>query len=447
VGAWIGRLIKGREFLKAYLAEHSKLEVGDLPYREDVLDYLRESRSQGRRVILATASDRRLAERVAGHLGMFDGVIASEPGVNAKGTRKLELIQRDAGGGGFEYLGDSAADVVIYESASRYAVVGGSAPTLATKPPWTRFGSDEGFGATLRSVVRLMRPHQWVKNVLVLVPVIAGQRLLEAQTVGWAVLAAAIFSVLASCVYVFNDMLDVGSDRRHPRKRLRPLASGRVSLPLAGGVGLGLLGAAALACALWMTPSFIVTASVYFLLSSVYSVSLKKKLLVDVICLAALYTLRIIAGGAATGIVVSPWLFAFSMFVFLSLAFAKRYTELAAVSGTGDGDEVGTGQRLGGRGYYPVDLSMIRSVGPTAGYLSVLVLALYVSAPEVSQHYKSPSILFGICPVMLYWLTRVWFLAQRRELHDDPIVFALKDRNSYLAAGLSGLLLLCAKFL
>lgn len=440
-------LVGGRAKPKEQLSEIAlgRIDPATLPYNEEVLAYVREERERGRHIVLATATHRRIAEQIAHHLGVFDGVIATEH-ENLRGAAKLRAIreycEREGLGVSFEYIGDSEADVPLFEAASTFGIVGGKRLKTRSEGLVRRFGDGRG---GVKSAIRLLRPHQWAKNVLIMVPVIAGQRLLDPEAVVSGLIAMVVLSLLASSVYIVNDLLDLSADRLHPRKRNRPLASGAVSIPIGFAMAVGLI-VAGMGLAMVLTPwKFVLIAGLYLGVSTAYSLLLKRKLLVDVLCLAGLYTLRILAGGAVTGIVVSPWLLAFSMFVFLSLAFVKRYTELATVvEGSGSG---GGPRKAVGRGYWEEDLDLIRSVGPAAGYVAVLVLALYVSVPEVSQHYSTPSYLFLLCPLVLYWLTRVWFLAHRRQLHDDPVVFALSDQNSRIVTVLCVGVMLAAKFL
>jgi len=295
-------------------------------------------------------------------------------------------------------------------------------------------------GARARAMVRALRTPQWAKNVLVLVPLTMAHELADVRKLaaaGWCFVA---FSLCASGVYVLNDLIDVEADRQHPRKRERPFASGvlgvrtgatLIAVCLAGALGVGLLrlprGAAALL-------------ALYAVTTTAYSLVLKRKVMLDVLTLAALYTLRILAGGVAVEVRVSEWLLVFSMFFFLSLAFAKRFTELS-------GQPVGAGGRIRGRGYFAGDLDLVRTIGPVCGVLAVLVLALYVNlSSEVGRHYPTPAALYLVCPVVLYWITRMWFLAQRRELEDDPVVFALRDRISLLAGLITLLLFVVASW-
>jgi 4-hydroxybenzoate polyprenyltransferase len=274
------------------------------------------------------------------------------------------------------------------------------------------------------AVLRALRPVHWVKNLLVAVPLVLAHQLSNREKLFDVLLAVVAFSLCASAVYVLNDLIDREADRHHPRKRNRPFASGQLSVR-AGMIMIGVLlvGAAAMA-ALTVRPRFIWMLGLYLVLTTAYSLHLKTRLLVDVVLLAGLYTLRIIAGAAAADVVLTPWLLAFSMFLFLSLAFAKRYSELMQV-------EAGEQERMRGRGYVVDDLRIIETVGPTCGYLAVMVIALYIDSEMVKKLYPEPRALWLLCPVFLYWITRLWFLARRRRLVDDPLVFALTDRVSW----------------
>jgi 4-hydroxybenzoate polyprenyltransferase/phosphoserine phosphatase len=416
-------LLKGRANLKARLGERVAIDARLLPYRAQVVDYLRKEKDQGRRLVLATAADRRLAKAVADHLDLFDEVVASDDGRNLKGTEKLAALQERFGPAHFDYLGDSPADLPIWKGSNEALVVRTS-PRLerqvnAVHPPSMVF--NEGRGGP-KALVKALRPHQWAKNALVFVALITAHQIFELEPILKCCLAFLAFSFTASAVYILNDLLDLESDRRHVKKRFRPFASGAASIPTGVGLIAALLGAATTA-SMFLPPSFTGWLIVYIALTTAYSAYLKRKLMVDVLCLASLYTLRIIAGGAAASIVISPWLMAFSMFFFLSLAFAKRYTELTAAEGSPD--------KIPGRGYWPLDLELIRSIGPTSGYLCVLVLCLYLNSPDVRVRYSRPEVLWLCCPILLYWISRIWFLAYREQLDDDPVAFALRDRISY----------------
>ena len=290
-------------------------------------------------------------------------------------------------------------------------------------------------------VLQVLRPHQWTKNALVFLPVVLAQRLNEWNVWVLGILAFAVFCLAASGVYVVNDILDIEADRQHPSKKNRPFAAGALS-PRSGIILAVSLLLAALALAAAALPSgAVLLVAFYALLSSSYSLWLKRFVMVDVLVLSGLYSLRILGGGLATDTAVSRWLLAFSGFFFLSLAFAKRYTELHLLSFTN-----GPGQQAAGRGYRVQDLSLLETLGPTSGYMAVLVFALYINSEQMARYYANPWALWLICPVLVYWISRVWFVAKRGELHDDPVVFALSDASSWLAGLLVLVLALLAVF-
>lgn len=294
-------------------------------------------------------------------------------------------------------------------------------------------------GSVAGSVLSALRPHQWVKNVLVIVPLVTSHQITDPSKALAALAAFVAFCLCASGGYVVNDLLDRDADRAHPVKRRRPFASGRLSLK--AGVALAVaLPLAALAVAAGIgSARFVAALAAYFAVSLLYSAWLKQKLLLDVIVLAGLYTHRVIAGAIAIDVPLSPWLLAFSMFLFLSLAFVKRYAELTRADGLEPGSDNASPTGASRRNYTPSDLGMIESVGPTGGHLAVLVLALYVNSDQVRTLYRNPAALWLLCPILMYWITRVWFIAKRRALDDDPIVFALRDRVSWACAGATAL--------
>lgn len=432
-------LSQGRAVLKRRIAEQIELNVATLPYRPEVVSQLQAEHEAGRTVVLATASEKFLADQVAEHLGCFSAVIASDGTHNLKGSAKLEAIQDWAGPGvPFEYIGDSTADLPIWAAAERAVAVNPGRSLLGQA---RRLGIDptvlQTSGGWLKPMIRAIRPHQWAKNILLFVPIITAHRVSDLGAVAAVAAAYLAFSMAASSGYLFNDLLDLKSDRRHKSKRHRPIASGQLPIPQAiamcGGLLLGSLGVAGA-----LSMAFLGMVVLYLVLTTAYSLYLKRKLMVDVICLGGLYTHRILAGGVAASIVISTWLLAFSMFLFLSLAFVKRYIELDGLPET-DGKS-----KLSGRGYMPGDLDMVRSVGTSCGCLAVLVVCLYINSPEVTVLYRHAKILWLACPVILYWISRVWFLAQRRELTHDPVVFAITDKISYLAGATLVIILLLA---
>ncbi|WP_206107806.1 UbiA family prenyltransferase [Paludisphaera rhizosphaerae] len=424
--------VDGRAMLKRRLADRSDVDVTLLPYRADVLEFLRRERARGRRVVLATAADERIANEIAEHLEVFDEVIASDGQRNLKGRAKREVLEARFGAGGFDYIGDSTSDCEVWSSAADALVVGGRLVRRCrgiVREPAMVFETQ----SRIRPLIRAMRPHQWAKNVLLfVVPLVA--HAFDVATWMAAAVAFVCFSLTASSVYILNDLLDLEADRRHVRKRLRPFASGAASIPAGVAVSLASLAAAA-ALAATLPPAFGGLLLLYLVLTTLYSTVFKRRLMIDVVCLAGLYTLRIVAGGAAVSIVPSHWLLAFSMFFFLSLAFAKRYSELSRCRVAG---------RLPGRGYGLEDLDLIRSLGPTSSYVCVLVFAMYLNSPDVHSHYRRPEILWLMSPVLLYWLSRLWFLACRKQLDEDPVLFALHDRISRVCGVIMAILFAAA---
>lgn len=427
-----GWLVKGRANLKGKIADRVVLDAATLPYRPEVLEFLEEQRATGRRLVLATASEERFARSIAEHLGIFDELIATSGETNLKGVAKREALQARFGGSGFDYVGDSRADIPVWSQARRAYLVGAS-PRLLRQASGV-CTPNELRGPRRRpvsDVFRAMRLHQWAKNLLLFVPLVLGHQVGNVAKIVDFLIAFVAFSLAASSVYVLNDLLDLPSDRRHATKSSRPFAAGRLSIPVGMLMAVTLV-LSSLLISLALRPAFLGMLLIYLATTTAYSCYLKRKLMIDVLCLAGLYTLRILAGGVATSVVVSHWLLAFSMFFFLSLAFAKRYTELDASRGAEQ-------ERLSGRGYMPIDLELVRTVGPASGYLSVLVLCLYLQSVDVTKIYARPDVLWLLCPILLYWITRVWFLAQRKQLHEDPVLFAIRDKNSLVC----GLVSLC----
>ena len=414
----------GKAYFKQQLAARVVPNAALLPYRPEVLETLRDLKTAGKTLFLTTAADERIASQVANHLGLFDEVVASDGETNCSGTNKLAAIRRRLDGAGFTYWGDSRADLPLWQAANEACVV---APRPALWKSVKRTCSAAKVAAPRRSrvkpLVAALRPHQWVKNLLLFLPLFLAHQWSDLGRVGLAMLGLAAFSAAASAIYIVNDLLDIESDRRHPTKRRRPFAAGEVSIPL--GVCLaGCAGATAFLLALSSLPGpFTAWLTIYLLATTAYSLSLKKRVVIDVIVLAGLYTLRIAAGAAAVSVPVSPWLLAFAMFFFLSLALGKRYIELRRGGETCDAV-------LPGRGYCGDDAQLLEQIGPTSGYLAVLVFCLYIDSHAVDHLYRHRELLWLVCPLLLYWITRFWLLARRRQVHYDPVAFALKDRTS-----------------
>ena len=424
----------GKALLKEEIAARVTLNPAALPYNNPLIDWIQSERASGREVWLCTAANERLATVVAQHVKLFDGVIASDAKHNLAGQHKADQLVERFGRGEFDYCGNERRDMAIWRCARNAIVVNGSAAlerearaevTVAKVFPAgdpSGASASSGRSHTLRAIVRALRPHQWAKNVLVLVPLFAAHRMSDLQSVACALAALVAFCLTASSVYLVNDMLDLEADRGHPRKSKRPFASGDLSI--ATGLMLApLLLATAAAIAAFLPGKFQLCLAAYYLLTFGYSIKLKRMLLVDAVTLAGLYTLRIIAGAGAATVALSFWLLLFSVFLFLSLAFVKRYAEL---------DSLRRQQKLQalGRGYHVEDLAVLQSFGTASGYLSVLVLALYINSPEIQPLYSRPKAVWMLCVLLLYWISRVWMTAHRGGMHDDPVVYALRDRIS-----------------
>jgi len=429
VRAIIALISGGKASFKNVLADSVTVDVATLPYNEDVVAYMREQQAAGRKIVLATASHRSIAQRVADHLGMFDKVFATDRDTNLSGSAKRDALVSAYGDHGYDYIGDNKKDLPIFASA-RHALL--AFPSRQLLQQATALGNvAHVFPAAppkAKTFARALRVHQWAKNALLAVPLLSAHLLFDQQAWINLILAFFSFGLVASATYLINDLLDLQSDRRHAKKRFRPLADGRIRIQ--SGIALCAMSAiAGLAIAVLLPPAFGIYLGIYIALTLSYSFDLKRRLLVDVIALALLYTLRILAGGAAIGVAVSEWLLMFSLFIFISLAFLKRVIELAG--STSD-------TKVAGRGYSAIDIETARTIGVTSGLISVMVLSLYISSPAVTQLYRAPQVLWLMCPLLIYWISRIWFLAARGDVHHDPVVFALQDWRSYVvgAAGL-----------
>jgi len=416
-------LVQGKAVLKAQIAARVAVNPAALPYDKRLVDWLERQRRSGREVWLCTAANEKLAKSVSTYLGLFTGVVASDGRANLAGHRKAERLVGLFGERGFDYCGNEWRDLAIWQHARGAVVVNGSSALereVRSQGNALQIFSCEG--SRLKPFVRALRPHQWAKNVLVLAPMLAAHRALEPAVLLGCLLAFIAFSLCASSVYVLNDMLDLEADRGHPRKSNRPFASG--DLPLAAGFvmfpALLLVGGIVAA---FLPFKFQLSLLAYYAVTVAYSSFLKRFLLIDAVSLAGLYTLRIIAGAGAAEVPLSFWLLLLSVFLFLSLAFVKRYAEL---------DLLRRQQRLQalGRGYRVEDLAVLQSFGTASGYLSVLVLALYINSPDVQALYHHPKFIWTLCVLILYWISRVWMTAHRGGMHDDPVVYALRDRVS-----------------
>ncbi len=432
-------LVHGKSAFKRKVALHVDIDVATLPYRPAVLELIRNARVAGRRVVLATASDAEFARKVADHLGLFDAVLASDGLINMRGAAKLKAIQDDAEGEPFCYAGDSTADLDVWSGAAAAVVVSRSHSLVQHAARLTKVDAViEPPATSLRRYLYGMRLHQWLKNVLVFLPLMPVLHNLSSALLLNGVFAFFAFGLAASAVYIVNDLLDLQSDRLHHRKRSRPFAAGEISVlrGLALATGLAL---ASLAFSLLFLPKvFLWVLLFYVALTTAYSLFLKRRAVVDVFSLAGLYTVRVAAGTAATGQPLSFWILSFSLFIFLSLALAKRYVELT----TGSPDALERMTR--DRGYQPGDVTFVLSAGVAAGQMSALLLSLYLQDSQMSERYVNPVYLWALIPVFLFWVMRIWLKAIRGALHDDPVVFAARDWVSRLAVGMAAVVLYLA---
>lgn len=437
----LAQLGQGRAALKARLAAIAAPDVTRLPYNEAVIALLSEARAEGRRTALVSAADQSLVDAVAGHVGLFDEAHGSDGHRNLKGSAKAGFLVDRFGRAGFDYVGDARADLAVWAEARQALTVGahaGFADDVSARHPEARHldPAPSGLGR-FSPYLKAMRPHQWLKNVLILLPLLAAHSE-DPALWGIALLAMLAFSLTASSVYLLNDLLDIDADRAHPRKRNRPFAAGRAGLVTGALLGGGLLLSSFLV-ALALPSAFLLTLAAYYVLTLAYSLALKRMLVVDIASLAGLYTIRVIAGAAATGIALSPWMLAFCGFFFFSLAAVKRQAELMDARAS-DRSEIS------GRAYRVEDWPVVMATAIAAGHASVLVLALYIASPKVQGLYATPDVLWGICPLLLAWLCRLIIITHRGEMTDDPLVFAIRDRVSYavgaasLGLGLLGVL-------
>jgi 4-hydroxybenzoate polyprenyltransferase/phosphoglycolate phosphatase-like HAD superfamily hydrolase len=421
-------LVRGRAALKARIADRTVMDPRLLPVVKEVVELVRAEKALGRRVYIASASDRRLVQVLADHLGLFDGVFGSDGTVNLQGARKAELLCREFGEAAFDYVGDARADLPVWRCARRAIAVNCSPRTLRAlrrlKPDATCLVPRK---VRLRDYVRALRVHQWAKNALLFLPMLTAHAI-TLVNLGFLGLAFLAFSLVASSVYLTNDLVDLPADRDHATKRKRPLASGDVPI-LHGALMAPFLLVAGATLAAAVSPLFFWIVVFYFAVTLSYSLVLKRQPVIDVLTLAGLYTLRVIAGAAALMLSLSAWLLTFSMFLFLCLALVKRHTELKARLDTGKGDPRG-------RGYLLADIPVLGALAGAAGYSAVVVLALYVNSPAVMALYARPAGLWLICVLLLFWISRILLLTHRGAMHDDPVVFALKDPTSLATAAL-----------
>ncbi|MDP5132709.1 MAG: UbiA family prenyltransferase [Paraglaciecola sp.] len=428
-------LLKGKAYLKSQIAKRVTINFINTPVNREFFDFLTEQKKLGRQLILATASNELFAQQVCQQFDMFDRFIASDEQNNLSAKNKLRAIQLETPT--FSYAGNSKDDLVLFEHAKEAYLVNASKSVTAKA---RKFNLNKEFDAQktqIKSWFKQLRLYQWVKNSLIFVPLMVSGYFTDISLVWQTSLGFLSFGLLASSTYIINDLLDLEADRAHKSKCNRPLAASLISIPAAITAAVSLF-SIAFVLAVFLTQAFVIVLLAYLILTLFYSFKLKQFIGIDVISLAALYTVRIIAGAAIIGVEVSFWLLAFSMLIFLSLALVKRCAELKGLELSGKSSTAG-------RDYTSSDYSILQSFGSSSSFLSVLIFCFYVNNNVISDQYQTPTVLWLILPALTYWLMRMWIKTNRGEMHDDPIVFSLKDKGSLITIGFMGMITLLAQ--
>ncbi len=426
-------LTRGLAYLKDQIARRVDIPLTHLPLNLEFWKYLQEQKRHGRKLILISASNERLVNAVGDYLNVFDEVIGSDATLNLKSANKLARIQSLNADAAFAYAGNSRADLPVWSAAEQAILVNcesALADELDGPEQILHFDSPR---ESRQLMWRAMRPHQWLKNGLLFLPLLLAHQLNDLGALWQATLAFASFSFCASSVYLLNDLVDLHNDRLHRSKCHRPFASGQLALA-AGFVAAPLLLLLAFALALLLPPGFAGILFLYCLATTAYSLYLKKLFLLDVAVLASLYTLRIYAGAAAVGISASFWLVSFALCLFFGLAIVKRVTELVMR------DKGDTGQ-VSGRAYGTGNLELLTSLGTISNGLAVMVFVLYINDPDTRGLYSSPMLLWLVCPLLIALLIRIWRAARRGTLDEDPLLFAISDHASQAMVALCGLII------
>ena len=439
-------LLRGKSHLKAQLARRATVDTSVLPYNEAVIEIVREARLAGRKTILVTGSHESLVAPIARHIDLFDTLLATQDDRNLIGANKAQRLDELFGAGQYEYVANAQVDVAVWRSAAAAVTVNAPASVVRTvaamgKPHRNVPRKSPG----LRTWLKAIRLRQWVKNVLLFIPVITAHEVLNPQAVLAGLIAFVSFGACASATYLINDLLDLDADRHHHKKKHRPFAAGTIDVQNGLVVMVGLM-VASLGLALLLPVGFQLCLLAYLVSTLLYSLLLKRVASLDVILLAGLYTLRIIAGAFATGIELSFWLLAFSMFIFLSLALVKRVAELVEARKRELAARQSSG-KLRGREYATEDIEVLQSLGSSSGYLAVLVLALYINSEEVFKLYEGPEFLWLIAPLLLLWVTRLWVVTARGYMDEDPIFYAVKDPETWATVGIVMIIMLAATFI
>ena len=430
-------LFQGIAYFKLKVSEHSELDVTTLPYNQPLIDWLREEKLNGKKIVLSTAANEQVAQAVVNSFDLFDEFIASDSKTNLKSSLKRHALEERYGIKGYDYAGNSSDDFEVWAGASNAILVNAGERILKKVSKLASlkqtFSSD---GSGIAVWLKALRVHQWLKNLLLFVPLLAAHQLGNIDSLGLLIIAFFSFSLCASSVYITNDLLDLESDRSHPRKKFRPFAS--LKLPILHGlVAATLLIVVSIILGAVVGSDFLIILLLYLILTMAYSFGLKRFVIVDCLTLATLYAIRIIAGSAAVSVPLSFWLLAFLIFISLSLAFVKRHAELLVQSREGK-------NTVHGRGYLVSDAPLLQILGVSSGYISTLVVALYLRSENVMVLYSQPFAIWFLIPILLFWVSWVWLKSSRGEMHDDPIIFAAKDKTSLFVAAITAIVFVYA---
>ncbi|MFY8160537.1 MAG: UbiA family prenyltransferase [Candidatus Kapaibacteriota bacterium] len=420
--------IKGLPNFKQEVFKRAKIDVKTLPYNYEVIDFLKEQKANGHKIVLATATPQFIADEVEEYLGIFDKVLGSTDKLNLKSHNKANKLVELYGENGFDYIGDSLADINVWKRADKAYLVAKSdysvnkiLKSISVEKIIYKYDNYAGL------LIKELRILQWIKNLILIIPLILAHKIADVDLLFNSTIAFFSFSFVASAVYILNDLSDLTSDRQHRSKKYRPFASGHLRLQYAFVLVPTLLIVSFVLSFLFLNINFSIILLFYFVITSLYSLYIKKIAILDILILASLYAIRIFAGGIATNIYLSPWLIGFTLFMFLSLAIVKRFTELNYL-------KMENIQKTIGRGYTVDDISLLRTMGISSGFLSIMVLVLYLNSEEVKVLYSTPSLLWALAPLLLYWVMNLWLIAERGKMTDDPVVFAAKDKSSYIVS-------------
>lgn len=419
-------LSKGRAPFKDYIAKHVKLSGIQWPINPDVLKLLNAEKSRGRKIILLTASNEKIAKAIAAPLEIFDKIVGSTSSRNFKGGEKLSWINSNFHAEPFMYAGNSTDDFILWGRAAEAIVVNPSSYIYEhAQKICKKVRLIQNLPQHFKTWAKLLRVHQYSKNLLLFVPLLLSGQLWHWHLFSTCLLAWVCFSATASAAYIINDLVDLDSDRAHSTKKNRPLAAGLLNISEAALWVLGLFVVTILGC-LHLPFLFSVTLAGYFALTLAYSFYIKRVAILDVFVLSFLYLSRLLAGSVATMVVFSNWLIAFTLFFFLSLAYLKRFIEIERTT---------QNAKIKGRGYFKKDRELVKTSGLSLGFLSVVIFSLYLNANISETIYKHPNGLWCIAPALLYWINHLWHCAVHNKIHDDPIEFALKDKLSLCLGG------------